>query len=144
MATHASRNTTTGLDFEKMAVIHRKDGVNISKKELKKFLQKRGLKDPTQYLSWMFEPDEAYYIPSTNEVVIYEKKYQHVSGSADEKLAACQWKIQEYKDCFAAVGIPTVSYIYIFSKWFSKPRYRKLLNFIRSVEGCDYQIVEVD
>lgn len=142
MATHASRNTTSGLTFEKMAIIHRQDGVNISKKKLKSFLQERGVKDPTEYLSWMFEPDEAYYIPKTNEVVIYEKKYQQTNGSADEKLGACAWKIQEYKNVFAAAGIPTVSYIYLFCDWFAKPRYAKLLNYIRSVDGCDYQIIE--
>lgn len=141
--THASRDTTTGLTFEKMAQIHRADGIDISKKKLKKFLQERGLSDPTQYLSWMFEPDEAYYIPETNEVVIYEKKFQKKNGSADEKLGNCAWKIKEYKDCFSAVNIPTVSYIYLLCDWFSSPRYSKLLSYIRSVEGCDYQIVEV-
>lgn len=141
--THASRDTTTGLNFEKMVQVHRADGINISKKKLKTFLKERGLSDPTKYLSWMFEPDEAYYIPETNEVVIYEKKFQGKSGSADEKLGACAWKIQEYRDCFAAVGIPTVSYIYLLCDWFSSPRYSKLLKYIRSVDGCDYQIVEV-
>lgn len=138
MATHASRNTTTGLTFEQQGTIHRQDGINISKTKLKKFLAEKGVKEPTQYLSWMFQPDEAYYIPETNEVVIYEKKYQQTSGSADEKLGACAWKIQEYRECFAAAGIPTVSYIYIFCDWFKQPRYEKLLKYIRSIDGCDY------
>lgn len=139
--THASRNTTTGLTFEQQAVINRKDGINISKTRLKTFLRERGMQDPTEYLSWMFQPDEAYYLPETNEVVIYEKKFQHTSGSADEKLPNCDWKIKEYKACFAAVGIPTVSYIYLLCDWFIQPRYSKILNYIRSVEGCDYQII---
>ena len=138
MATHASRDTTTGLTFEQQVIIHRQDGINISKTKLKKFLAEKGVKEPTQYLSWMFQPDEAYYIPETNEVVIYEKKYQQTSGSADEKLGACAWKIQEYRECFAAAGIPTVSYIYIFCDWFKQPRYEKLLKYIRSIDGCDY------
>ena len=142
MATHASRNTTTGLNFEQQAIVHRKDGVDISKTKLKKFLSERGVKDPTKYLSWMFQPDEAYYIPETNEVIIYEKKFQQTSGSADEKLGACAWKIKEYTECFAAAGIPMVSYVYIFCDWFKQTRYEKLLNYIRSVDGCDYMFAD--
>lgn len=138
MATHASRNTITGLEFEKQITFCREDGINISKSKLRGFLKDRGLDNPLQYLSWMFQPDEAYYIPATNEVIIYEKKSQQVAGSADEKLATCEWKLQEYRDCFAAVGINTVSYIFVFNDWFKQPRYEKLLNYIRSKDGCDY------
>lgn len=138
MATHASRNTTTGLDFENYISMSRKDGINISKTKLKSFLKEKGMNDPTLYLSWMFQPDEAYYLPESNEIVIYEKKFQQTSGSADEKLGACAWKIQEYKNCFSAIGISKVSYIYIFCDWFKQPRYEKLLAYIRSIDGCDY------
>lgn len=138
MATHASRDTSTGLAFEQQVSAHRKDGIDISKTKLKKFLTEKGVKNPTEYLSWMFQPDEAYYIPGTNEVVIYEKKFQQTSGSADEKLGACAWKIQEYKRCFEAAGIDKVSYIYIFCDWFKQSRYEKLLKYIRSVDNCDY------
>ena len=41
MATHASRNTTTGLQFEQQVVIYQKDGINISKTKLKTFLKER-------------------------------------------------------------------------------------------------------
>ena len=34
MATHASRDTTTGLTFEQQTMITRKDGINISKKRI--------------------------------------------------------------------------------------------------------------
>lgn len=135
--THASRDTTTGLKFEEIVKINREDGINISKTRLKHFVQKHGI-NPLDYLSWMFQPDEAYYLPETNEVIIYEKKYQKTSGSADEKLGACAWKISEYKKLFKAIGINTVSYVYIFNDWFKQPRYEKLLNYIRSVPGCDY------
>ena len=138
MATHASRDTTTGLTFEQQVVVHRQDGIDISKTKLKKFLAEKGVKDPTEYLSWMFQPDEAYYLPDTNEVVIYEKKFQQTSGSADEKLGNCAWKVKEYGECFAAAGIYKISYIYIFNDWFKQPRYEKLLKYIRSVNCCDY------
>ena len=138
MSTHASRDTSTGLNFEHQVIIHRQDGIDISKTKLKKFLNERGVSNPTDYLSWMFQPDEAYYLPETNEVIIYEKKFQQTSGSADEKLGACAWKIQEYKSVFAAAGISKVSYIYIFCDWFKQSRYEKLLKYIKSVDDCDY------
>jgi hypothetical protein len=141
MATHASRNTTTGLDFEKKIRIDRENGVNISKSKLKSWVKEQGI-DILDYLSWAFQPDEAYYLEDTNEVVIYEKKFQQTSGSADEKLGNCAWKIQEYKNLFAAMGIDKVSYIFIFNDWFKQSRYTKLLAYIKSVPDCDYFFAE--
>lgn len=139
--THASRNTTTGLEFERQAAINRKDGINISKTKLKKFAKEHGV-NLTDYLSWEFQPDEAYYLQDSNEVIIYEKKAQHSNGSADEKLGACAWKIKEYTDLFKAMGINKVSYIYIFNDWFKADRYKKLLKYIRDTENCDYMFYE--
>lgn len=138
MTTHASRNTTTGLNFEKQATIARKDGINLSKTKLKDWFKKEKNIDITDYLSWEFRPDEAYYLPETNEVIIYEKKFQHRKGSVDEKLAACDWKIKEYRRLFSACNINKVSYIYVFCDWFKQPRYTKLLEYIKSIDGCDY------
>lgn len=138
--THSTRNTSTGLNYEKLAVINA-NGEDISKRKLKDFLFRHNVKNPLNYLSWMFQPDEAYYFEDTNEVIIYEKKYQQVSGSADEKLGACAWKIKEYKDVFEAAGINKVSYIFIFCDWFKQKRYEKLLKYIKSVDGCDYMFI---
>lgn len=140
--THASRDTSTGLKFEEQIRLDRKDGINISKKQFCKFFESKGI-NVLNYLSWRFEPDEAYYLPSTNEVVIYEKKFQQTSGSVDEKLGACAWKIQEYRALCEAANINTVSYIYCFCSWFKNERYKKLLNFIRNTDGCDYFFKEV-
>ena len=139
--THASRDTTTGLIFEDRVRVQ-SSGLNISKTQLCPFLREKGISNVTDYLSWEFRPDEAYYLADTNEVVIYEKKYQEGKGSADEKLAACAWKIQEYRDAFAAIGINKVSYIYILCDWFKQKRYEKLLKYIRAVDGCDYRFEE--
>ena len=141
MATHASRNTSTGLTFEQQVQMNRKDGEDISKTKLKSFFSKRNI-NPLDYLSWMFQPDEAYYLKDTNEIVIYEKKFQQTPGSADEKLGACAWKISEYKTLCKAAGIDKVSYIYIFNDWFKQSRYAKLLQYIRSTDGCDYIFME--
>lgn len=144
MATHASRDTTTGLTFEEQFKIARQDGVNLSKRKLKTWCKEEKNINISDYLSWEFQPDEAYYLPETNEVIIYEKKFQSTSGSTDEKLGNCAWKIKEYKDLFSACGINKVSYIYIFNDWFEQPRYTKLLKYIKSVDGCDYMFAKVD
>ena len=135
--THASRNTTTGLAFEQQVQIARTDGENLSKTKLKTWCANKGI-NLTDYLSWAFQPDEAYYLKDTNEVIIYEKKSQSCSGSADEKLGNCAWKIKEYKDLFHACGIDKVSYVFIFNDWFKQDRYKKLLSYIKSVNDCDY------
>ena len=144
MATHASRDTTTGLTFEQQFKIIRQDGINLSKRKLKTWCKKEKNINISDYLSWEFQPDEAYYLPETNEVIIYEKKFQSTPGSADEKLGNCAWKIKEYKDLFSACGINKVSYIYIFNDWFKQPRYAKLLKYIKSVDGCDYMFANID
>ena len=130
-------STLTGLNFEQQATIARTDGINLSKTNLKRWIKEKGLK-LTDYLSWEFQPDEAYYLHENNEVIIYEKKYQQRSGSVDEKLGTCAWKISEYKNLFHACGIDKVSYIYILNDWFKQERYTKLLKYIKSVPDCDY------
>ena len=130
-------NTLTGLTFEAQARVARQDGIDLSKTKLKTWVKSKGL-EITDYLSWAFQPDEAYYLPDTNEVIIYEKKAQTTSGSVDEKLGNCAWKISEYKALFHACGIDKVSYIYIFNDWFKQKRYEKLLSYIKSVKDCDY------
>lgn len=141
MATHASRDTSTGLDFEAKVRMDRTDGVDISKTKLRTWVKDHGV-NILDYLSWIFQPDEAYYLEETNEVVIYEKKRQSTSGSADEKLGNCAWKIQEYTNLFKACGVDKVSYVFIFNEWFKQDRYTKLLAYIRSVPGCDYFFAE--
>jgi hypothetical protein len=139
MATHASRDTITGLIFEKkVKPLVNNGGQDISKKRLKQFCADMGIGDIVQYLSWSFEPDIAYYDPHTKSVHIYEIKFQQTSGSADEKLGACAWKIEEYKSLFSAIGIYNVKYTYVFCDWFKQPRYVKLLQYIKRTPDCDY------
>lgn len=136
MATHASRDTTTGLLFEEKVHME-KIGENISKHSLYRFLTKQGV-DWTKIISKKLLPDEAYYDAENNRVVIYEKKYQQTEGSADEKPQTCAFKIYEFRKLFAPLGITDVSYIYIFNDWFKKPQYKDMLDYIKSVDGCDY------
>lgn len=136
MATHASRDTTTGLLFEEKVRMEQ-IGEDISKHALYRFLKDKGV-DWTDYLSKKLLPDEAYFDEENNRVIIYEKKYQQTAGSADEKPQTCAFKIYQFRRLFAALGITDVQYIYIFNDWFKKPEYKDMLDYIKSIDGCDY------
>ena len=140
MATHASRDTTTGAMFE-MKVHMEQVGLDITKHNLYRFLSDRGV-DWKEIISKKLLPDEAYFDEENNRVIIYEKKYQQTAGSADEKPQTCAFKIAQYRKLFAALGVTDVSYIYLFNDWFKRPEYRDMLEYVRSVDGCDYIIIE--
>ena len=140
MATHASRDTSTGLIFEEKVQMQEK-GINISKHALYRYLDSQNI-DWSNFLSKKLLPDEAYYDEENKKVIIYEKKYQQTEGSADEKPQTCAFKIYEFKKLFAPLGITDVSYIYIFNDWFKKPQYKDMLEYIKSVDGCDYIFAE--
>ena len=138
--THASRDTTTGLNFEKQVYIQH-TGINVSKNELYKYLKKHHIKWE-DYISRKLLPDEAYIENDT--LYIYEKKFQQVQGSADEKLQTCGFKIQQFRRIAAALGLKQTYYTYILNDWFEQAQYKDVLEYIKSIPGCDYQIIKED
>ena len=136
MATHASRDTSTGLKFEELVSI-RGTGINLSKHALYRFLKERGIKWET-ILSRRLLPDEAYWDEETKTLSIFEKKYQETEGSADEKPQTCGFKILQFKKIGMALNAETVTYTYIFNDWFKQEKYKDMLDYIESVEGCGY------
>ena len=140
MATHASRNTTTGMMFEN-TICMKDSGVNVSKYALYKYLEARGI-DWKKLISRKLLPDEAYWNEDTKELKIYEKKYQQSEGSADEKPQTCGFKIWEFNKIGKALGASSVTYTYILSDWFKADKYRDMLEYIRSVPNCGYIFAE--
>lgn len=138
--THASRDTSTGLKFEDKVHIA-STGINLTKHNLYKYMNKCGIKW-NDIISKKLLPDEAYFDENTKELRIYEKKFQQVSGSADEKPQTCAFKIHQFKKIGNAIGAKNVTYIYLLSSWFAKPEYKDMLEYIKSVDGCDYKIME--
>ena len=134
--THASRDTTTGLLFEEKAKIE-KEGIEVTKHKLYKYLAEKGI-DYTTLISKKLLPDEAFIDLDNSRLIIYEKKFQQSAGSADEKPQTCAFKILQYKKLAAALGLKETTYTYIFNDWFKKPEYKDMLEYIKSVEGCDY------
>nr|WP_302305468.1 hypothetical protein [Ruthenibacterium lactatiformans] len=79
-------------------------------------------------------PDEALLNYTNRTVYIIEKKFQHDSGSVDEKLQTCAFKKQQYQKLFSNTGY-NVEYLYVCNDWFSDPRYKDVHEYIHSV-GC--------
>ncbi len=136
MATHASRDTSTGLKFEELVSV-KMTGINVTKNALYKFLKEKGI-DWTEILSRKILPDEAYWDEETKTLSIFEKKYQQTEGSADEKPQTCGFKILQFKKIGLALGAKKVTYTYIFNDWFKQPKYKDMLDYIKSVEDCNY------
>lgn len=131
-----SRDTTTGLKFEEKVKIQ-SEGINLSKHNLYTYLEKQGI-DYRDIISRKILPDECYLVDDSLRV--YEKKFQQTGGSADEKPQTCGFKIQQFRKIGAALGIKPedVSYTYVFNDWFQKPEYKDMLDYIKTVDGCDY------
>lgn len=136
--THASRDTTTGLEFE-AAIRMKRNGIDLSKHKLYAFLKARNI-NCKDYISKKLIPDEAYYDAVAQTFTVYEKKCQHVNGSADEKLETCAFKISQYRKLAKTFGVPeeNVTYTYVLNSWFKDPHYSDALKYIRSVDGCNY------
>jgi hypothetical protein len=153
-------NTQTGIHFEKKidllefldkkikgySVEKAENGHNIlynskivaqsfRKHELYKFLVSQGI-DYKKYLSKKLLPDDAIYVIKENTLFIIEVKYQQVSGSVDEKLQTCDYKLKQYKKLFSELNYE-VEYIYVLSDWFKHESYKDTLEYVIEV-GCKY------
>lgn len=135
-----SRDTTTGLNFEKIANIQC-NGIKVDKHNLYKYLKEQDI-DYQQILSRKILPDDAYIDYDTSTLHVFEKKYQQTEGSADEKPQTCGFKIFQFKKIAKALGLKNVYYTYIFNDWFKQPKYKDMLDYIVSVKGCNYMFWE--
>lgn len=81
-------------------------------------------------------PDDAVLVLVNKTLYIVEVKFQTVSGSVDEKLQTCDFKLKQYKKLIQPTGL-NVKYTYVLNDWFKKPEYKDVLEYINSV-GCDY------
>ena len=165
--THASRDTTTGLLFESK-IRGEARGIPLHKKEFGKYVKEKTGKyyslssirpnkangfpenklaraklcEGQYILTKALEPDEAYLDIENSTLTIFEKKTQNTNGSVDEKLQTCDFKLRQYKKVAKEIGIDNVYYIFILDSYFKNPYYYDTLQYIKSVEGCDYFFYE--
>lgn len=99
------------------------------------FLEPRKV-DHAKIISRRLLPDDAIFVAASNVLTIVEKKWQETEGSVDEKLQTCHFKKRQYEKLARGTGA-SVQYFYVLNDWFSNPRYRDVLDYIRDV-GCDY------
>ena len=131
-----SRDTSTGLRFEETTQM-KTEGIDVSKHNLYRLLADRGFRWE-DILSRKLLPVEAYWNENSKALTVFEKKYQQSEGSADEKPQTCGFKIAQFKKIGAALGAEEVTYTYIFNDWFKQPKYKDMLDYILSVDGCAY------
>ncbi len=86
------------------------------------------------YISKKLLPDEALLNFTNDTVYIIEKKFQHDSGSVDEKLQTCDFKKKQYKKLLYDTNY-NIEYIYVCNDWFKQDCYRDVHDYIQSV-GC--------
>ena len=111
-------------------------GLTFKKHGLYKYLDKKGI-DYKDFISKKILPDDAVFVIANNTMHIIEVKFQEVSGSTDEKLQTCDFKIKQYRKLFSRLNME-VKYIYILNRWFEKPEYKDVLDYIISCDGCFY------
>lgn len=109
---------------------------SFKKNKLYKFLEEKGI-DYTKILSKKLLPDDAVCVYSKNLFSIIEIKFQGVAGSTDEKLQTCDFKIKQYRKLLAPLGVE-VQFVYVLNDWFRQDGYRDVLEYIKSIDGCDY------
>jgi hypothetical protein len=100
-----------------------------------RFLKQNGV-EWKKIISSQLLPDNCIYVIINNTLFIIEVKNQNVTGSVDEKLQTCDFKRKQYIKLLSQLNIE-VEYVYILSKWFKKPKYKDVLDYIISV-NCQY------
>lgn len=149
-------NTKTGLYFEKEADFlslikkqvgyrvedntifynNKKVAMTFKKHGLYKYLESNGI-DYKKFVSKKILPDDAIFVIINNTLFIIEVKFQNIAGSTDEKLQTCDFKLKQYKKLLSLLNVE-VQYIYILNRWFEKPEYKDVLDYIISINGCYY------
>lgn len=112
----------------------------VGKSRLYKFLEANEVDWHTR-ISAKLLPDDAIYSLKAKKLTVIEKKWQEVSGSVDEKLQTCGFKLRQYNRLVEQLGIE-VQYVYLLNDWFAQPRYADVLDYIRE-SGADYHFKSV-
>lgn len=78
----------------------------------------------------LIELTEAYLDEAGQILFIYEPHIQNVSGSADVKLQAVDFKLYAWRKVLAQKGYRLV-YTFILNDFFTQPKYKDVLDYIR-------------
>lgn len=112
----------------------------FKKHELYRYLKEEGI-NWREKISQQLLPDNAILVICRDTLFVIEVKYQQVAGSVDEKLQTCDFKRKQYFKLVSDLGL-WVEYVYVLNDWFKQPRYKDVLDYIRSV-NCHYLFNEL-
>ena len=112
----------------------------FKKHEFYRYLKEEGI-NWKERISAQLLPDDAILVICRKTLFIIEVKYQQVAGSTDEKLQTCDFKRKQYLKLVRDLGL-WVEYVYVLNDWFKQPKYRDVLEYIRSV-NCHYLFNEL-
>ena len=112
----------------------------FKKNEFYKFLNEEGI-DWESLISKRLLPDDALLVVIRETLFIVEVKYQQVNGSVDEKLQTCDFKRKQYQKLVHPLDLK-VEYVYVLNDWFKNPKYKDVLEYIRTV-NCHYKFNEL-
>lgn len=149
-------NTITGINFETkvdfLTLIDAQQGYTVKGNEIfydgqvvalafkkhgfYKYLAQKGV-DWRSIISAQLFPDDAIFVITNNTFFILEIKFQGGTGSTDEKLQTCDFKIKQFRKLLAQLNVE-VQYIYILNDWFTAPRYKDVLDYIITIPGCSF------
>ncbi len=104
------------------------------KYDLYKKLLKRHNINWKEIFSKRLLPDEAIFVLQHNTLYVIEKKFQAGSGSVDEKLQTCDFKLKQYRKLLSKANI-RVEYGYVLNDWFDQKGYKDVLDYIKSVNS---------
>lgn len=136
LAGYEIKDNCVFFDGEKVAEL-------FQKHDLYKVLLKRYGIDWKDVMSKRLLPDEAIFVLHHNTLYVIEKKFQTGSGSVDEKLQTCDFKLKQYRKLLSKANI-RVEYGYVLNSWFRdrQDKYKDVLDYIRSV-NCFYFFEEL-
>jgi len=92
-------------------------------------------------ISKQLRPDICIFINGT--IFIIECKFQQVDGSVDEKLQTCDFKKKQYEKLMFGSNIK-VEYVYVLNNYFYNPKYKDVLDYIKSVKCYYYFENQID
>jgi hypothetical protein len=110
------------------------------KSRLYKYLQ-HNFENWESPLSANLRPDEALFTTKSSRLHIVEKKWQEVSGSVDEKLQTCGFKMRQYNRLLDGTGLE-LKFTYLLNDWFTHARYADVLKYIED-SGAHYHFEAV-
>ena len=76
-------------------------------------------------------PDSFILNIKKQHITIFEKKWQQMSGSVDEKLQTAPFKLKMFNRLLKSTRY-SISYEYVLSEWFKNPIYRNIWEYYKN------------